>query len=157
MAIVSSSATISGGPSIGDARTDRSPDANREAVSVNSRNGRVTDLAINQPMAATESSTTTATATSANQNERIRSVTSLVSIVTRSAPCTVPPDATGTATYSRSVSRVSEVRVPAVRLPSSAAAISGRVEKSRLAGAAVSTWEIPSVSTITTRAPVRDS
>ena len=41
---------------------------------------------------------TTAMAASPSQKRWMRAETSLVSIVTRSAPCTVPPDATGTAT-----------------------------------------------------------
>ena len=41
---------------------------------------------------------TTAIAASPSQNRWMRAETLLVSIVTRSAPCTVPLDATGTAT-----------------------------------------------------------
>ena len=96
-----------------------------------------------------------AMAPSPSQKRWMRAETSLVPIVTRRAPCTVPPDATGTATYRMSVAKVSEDRVPVDRMPLSASAISGRVEKSRSVGPPVSTIEMPSRSTTTTLAPVR--
>ncbi len=134
--IVVSSARISGGPWATWSPTERSPLAKRSADAVSSRRGRVTDRAITHPISTTAANTTAAMAPSANQKLRIRWSTSAVSSVIRKAPCTVPPDATGTATYSRSVPRVSDRRVPEVRTPSSAASNSGRVEKSRLTSAA---------------------
>ena len=50
----------------------------------------------------------------------------------RTAPSTSPDDATGTATYNKDWSRVSEWRVPDATSPvASASESSGRVEKSR--------------------------
>ena len=55
---------------------------------------------------------TAATAARASQNRWIWLSTSSVSSVTRTAPWTVPPDATGIATYSKSVFSVADERVP---------------------------------------------
>ena len=96
--IVSASARTSGGPLIGSVLTVRSPPAKREASLLSRRIGRVTDLAIPHPTTATTTRTTAAIPASDLQNRCIRALTSLVSRVTRTAPWTTPPDATGTAT-----------------------------------------------------------
>ena len=131
----------------------RSPLEKRFAVTCNRRIGCVIQRARSHPTAAAAIRTTTAIPVSASQKWWMRSSTSLVSRVSRTTPCTVPPDATGTATYSRSVSRVSECRIPTERCPPRAVTISGLVDRSRSASAPVSTSEMPDPSITTTRAP----
>jgi hypothetical protein len=96
--IASASATISSGESAGMGSTLRSPSANRRAEACSSRSGLVTERATAQPIKETATSTTAATATNDSQNRWIRSVTSWASTVRRKTPCTVPPEAIGTAT-----------------------------------------------------------
>jgi len=96
--IASASATISSGESAGMGSTLRSPSANRRAEACSSRSGLVTERATAQPITPTAPSTTAATAANDSQNRWTRSATSWASNVRRSMPCTLPPEAMGTAT-----------------------------------------------------------
>ena len=155
--MVAASSRSSGGPVPGSSPVRRSPSANRVAAALSRRSGEVTERAITQPTRATTARTTTAMPASASHRRWMRSFTSATSSVSRTLPCTWPPDATGSATYCRSVPRVSDRRVPVARPPLSARMISGLVEKSRGTAPPVSTRDTPAASVTTTRAPVRRS
>ncbi len=113
------------------------------------------ERAIAQPMPAIAIRTTAATPTRPSQYWWTTALTSGVSSVRRTAPKTSPPEATGTATYKSPVCSVSEWRVPSERTPARAERTSGRLEKSRPGRPAVSSTDVPALSTTTTRMPVR--
>ncbi len=98
VSIASASSRISGGPSTGSGSTARSPLEYRVALSRRRRIGRVTERARAHPTSPTTAVVRTATPARAAQKRWIRRSTLLASSVTRSAPWTTPPDATGTAT-----------------------------------------------------------
>ena len=78
----------SGGPPGGRGGTVKSPSAKRSASACNRRTGRADERASHHPTMATRPMSTTAMAARASQNRWMRALTSLVSSVSRSAPCT---------------------------------------------------------------------